>query len=143
MDADEHGFFRIDHAASECKVVTGIGGNAVEMAVEIAVVRGHEDGLLTHYQFLGTHAVLDELGDGAGLELVFFLIAAELADARHRAIVIHNFTNHGGARKLREQGEIERGLSVSCTPQHTIGHGLQWEDVAWLHEGIRPSIGIC
>jgi hypothetical protein len=74
MDADEGRFFRIDDAAAQGEVVAAVGGDAVEVAVELAEVGGHLDRLLAHHEFFRAAAVFDELGDGAGLEAVAFLI---------------------------------------------------------------------
>ena len=76
------------------------------------------------HEFFRAAAVFDELGDGAGLESVAFLIVAELADAGHGAVVVDDLTDHRGFGQAGEAGEIERGLGVAGAAQHAIGHAL-------------------
>jgi hypothetical protein len=142
MHADEGGFFRIDHAAGQREVMGGVGGNAIEMAVELAEIRGHLDRFLAHDEFLGASAVFDELGDGAGLESVAFLIVAQIADAGHGAIVVDDFANHGSFRQSGEAGEVQCRLGVAGAAKHAIGHRPQREYVSRADEGVGMDTGI-
>jgi len=139
VDPHECRFFRIDHAPAHGEVVAGIGGNPVEMAVELAEVGRHFHRLLADHELLGAPAVFDELGDGAGLETVALLIVAELADAGHRAVVVHDLANHRRLRQSGETGEVERRLGVSGPAEHSVHHGLQRENMAGTHERIRAD----
>ena len=120
-----------------------VEGNGIEMAVEIAVIRRHEDGVLALHEFLGAAAVFDELGDGACLEAVLFLIVAELADACHGAVLAHDLADRADRWKTGEGGEIDGGLGVAGAAEDTAGHGLEREDVAGFHQvlGVRAWIG--
>ena len=143
MDADEGRFLGIDLASCEGEVVGIVEGNGVEVAVEIAELGGHEDGLVALDEFLGAAAVFDELGDGAGLEAVLFLVIAELADAGHGAVLAHDLTDCADGRESGEGGEVDGGFGVAGAAEDTAGHGLQRENVAGFHQvlGVRLRIG--
>ncbi len=143
VDADEGGFFGVDLAACEGEVVAGIGGDAVEVAVEFAEVGGEFDGFLAEDEFFGAAAVFDELGDGAGFEVVALLVCAELADACHGSVVVHDFADDAGGGEFGEGCEVDGGFGVSGAAEDAAGHGLEREDVAGLDEGVgfRGGIG--
>ena len=83
-------------------MVAAIGGDPIKVAVKLTEVSRHFHRLFAENEFLRAAAVFDELGDGAGFEAVALLIVAELADAGHRAVVVHDFTNH---RRAGQSGE--------------------------------------
>lgn len=120
VDADESGFEWVDGAFGEGEVVAGVGGNAVKMAVELAEVGGHFDRLLALDEFFRASAVFDELGDGAGLEVMLVLVGTELSDASHGSVIIHDFTDDGGLRESGEMGEVEGGLGVAGAAEHSV-----------------------
>ena len=142
MDADEGRFLGIDLASCQGEVVGIVEGNGVEMAVEIAELGGHKDGLVAFHEFLGTAAVFDELRDGAGLEAMLFLIIAELADAGHGAVLAHDFTDCADGWESGEGGEVDGGFGVAGAAEDTAGHGLEREDVAGFHQVLGVSCGI-
>src|ERR1700721_751369 len=48
---------------------------------------------------LVAQAVANEIGDGADLEVVSLSERFQLRPARHRAVVVHDFTQHSGRLK--------------------------------------------
>ena len=137
MHADQRRDFRVDRAAAERQVVAGVGEHPVEMAIELAEIGGHLDGFLAHHEFLRTAAVFDELGDGAGLQAVAFLIGAEVADAGHGSIVVDDLTNQRSFRQACQTGQIDRRLGVAGAAQHAARHGPQRKHMARPDKGIR------
>ncbi len=120
-----------------------VEGDGVEVAVEIAVLGGHEDGLIAGDEFFGAAAVFDELGDGAGFEVVFLLVGAEFADACHGAVVVHDFADDADGREVGEGDEVDGGLGVAGAAEDATGHGLEGEDVAWFYEVNGGGGGVC
>ncbi len=71
VDTHQHGMAVVDVALHEREMMlTAIDLAAVEMQVELAVVRGHLDDLLTLHEFLALLAIADEAFDGADLQAV-------------------------------------------------------------------------
>ena len=75
-------------------MMAAVGINVIKVTAEIAIVGGHVDDLIAANQFFRMPAVLDQLGDCAGLELVFLLKFTQFPYAGHRAIVVHDLANH-------------------------------------------------
>lgn len=142
VDADEGGGVGLDFAAGEGEVVGAVGEDAVEVAVEIAEVGGHFDGGFLFDEFLLAAAVLDDLGDGAGLEAVFALVVAEVADAGHGAVLVHDFAEDAGGGEIGHAGQVDGGLGVAGAAEDATLHGLEGEDVAGLDEGVGTGFGV-
>ena len=142
MHADEGGFFWVDFTHDHREMVGALGINLIEVATEITVFRGHVHDFISAHEFLGAAAVLDELGDGAGFESVFFLIRAEFSNTGHGAVIVHDFADDTCGGKSGESGEIDGSLSVTGAAQGAAWHGLERENVAGLHEGIGTDGGV-
>ena len=98
MNSDRDWFFAIDFAADEGEMFAVVGAYAIEVAVEVAKIGGHFDDLLTGHQTFRAATIFDELRDGAGFELVLFLVVTEIANPSHRAVLVHDFANDSGRR---------------------------------------------
>jgi hypothetical protein len=65
VDADENAFSAAYVTANEGDVMLAIHFGAIEMQVEIAVVRGHLDDFNRFNEFFAGAAMFDERGDGS------------------------------------------------------------------------------
>ena len=64
------------------------------------------------------------------------LIAAEVADTGHGAVVVDDFTNHGGFRQSGEAGEVEGRFGVAGPAQHAIRNRAERKNVARPDKGV-------
>ena len=136
---DEHWFVGIDLAPGESEMMGAIGMDAIEVAIEIAVVGGELDRFFTLDEAFGSAAVFDDLSDGTGLQTVFFLVVAQIADPSHGAVFVHDLAEDSSWAEPGHPGEIDRRFGVSRAPKDTIVCSLQRKDMPGLHERIRPG----
>ena len=124
-------------------MVGAIGVDTIEVAIERSVFGGKVDGLLARHQAFSPAAVLDDLGNRAGLETVQVLVGAKVTNAGHGAIFIHNFAEHPGFREISHSGKINCGLRVSGPAQDSIVRRLKGKDMARLDQAVytRKFIG--
>ena len=124
-------------------MVLPVDGGEVKVEVELAEVGRHADDLLAGDELFALPAKLDELLDGAELEFVFFREAAQLREAGHRAVVVHDLTYDAHRPAAGETGEVHRRLCVAGALEDAAGFGAKRKDVAWLHEilGKRSGVG--
>ncbi len=99
MNPDRNRFFAIDFAADQGEMLAVVGAYAIEVAVEVTKIGGHFDDLLTGDQTFRAATIFDELGDGAGFELVLLLVVTEIANPSHRAVLVHDVANDSGRRQ--------------------------------------------
>jgi len=76
-------------------MMLSINLRAIQMQIEIAVIRGHLHDFHLLDEFFLRAAMLDEIGDGANFKAMFFCEAQQLRQARHGAVVAHDFANDG------------------------------------------------
>ena len=91
---------------------------------------------------LVAQAVADELGNGEDLEAVFAAEGDEVGDARHFAVVAHDFANNAGGGEAGHAGEIDGGLGLAGADQDAAAARAQREDVAGTGEVGRGGAGI-
>ncbi len=142
VDADGDWLVGVDVASDEGEVFGVVCGDVVEVALEVAVVGWEGDGLLEVDESFGVSSVFDDLGDGAGFELVFFLIVAEVSDASHGAIFVHDFADDGGGWEFGKLGEVEGGLGVPGTAEGAAWSCFERKDVSWLDEVLSGFGGV-
>lgn len=114
----------------------------IEVANEVAVVRGHLDGFHQAYLLFLGPAVFDKLGHGAGFQAMFFLEAAQVAGAGHGAVFLHDFTADAGRLEGRHAHEVDGGFRMAGAAQHPAGNGSEREGMAWLHKVIDGGLGV-
>ena len=120
----------------EGEVVLAVDGGVVKVEVELAEVGRHVDDLLAGDELFALAAKLDELLDGAEPEFVFFREAAQLREAGHCAVVVHDLADDAHRPAAGEPGEIDCRLGVAGALEDAAGLGAQREDVAGLHEVV-------
>lgn len=140
VDANKGGGVGADRSVDEGEVVAVVKVGVVEVAVEVAVGGGKLDDFLAVDEFFFFTAIGDELGDGAGEEVVLFLVVAEFADAGHFAVFIHNFTNYGSFGEFGKAAEVERGFGVAGATEDSAVDALEGEDVAGSDEGVSEGV---
>ncbi len=69
--------------------------------------------------------------------MMFFGKFNELRQPRHRAVVVHDFTNYAYWLQTGHCCEIDCRLRVTCATEHTAILRDQWKDMARLHEIAR------
>src|SRR5512145_1446696 len=74
---------------------------SIDLALEVSL----------HQRFIPA-SVLDEIGDGANLQLVLGGELNEVGQARHRAVVTHDLAQYRRGRKPREPRQVAAGFGV-------------------------------
>jgi len=77
--------------------------------------------------------VLDQVGDGADFQAMFGREQLQIGQARHRAVVFHDLTDHGGRAAAGHGSQVAARFGVTRAHQHPAIDRLQREDVAGLH----------
>ena len=142
VDADERGFFRVDVAFHQRKMVRVVHDRAVHVQIEIAVIGRELDDLFALDEPLVFAAVGDEILDGCDFEPVLFLESHQLGHAGHRSIVVHDFADDPGGLQPCELGEIDGGFGVARALENASFFGLEREDVPRLDESLRGGLRI-
>ena len=130
----------VDRAVHQGQVGRARGGVLVGHRVELAPGGLHaapsqalDDGFMLA-------AVLDQVGDGADLELVLAGELHQVGQARHGAVGLEDLADHGGGRQAGHGGQVAAGLGVAGAHQHAAGHRAHREDVAGLHQVGRLGV---
>ena len=76
------------------------------------------------------HAVVNQVGDGADLEVVLGGKGFEFSTTGHGAIVVHHFADHPAWLETGHARQVAGGFGVAGTGQGTARLGHQREDVA-------------
>src|SRR5690606_41007920 len=87
--------------------------------------------------FFVEHAVLNQVGDGADLELVLLGEFFQVRATRHGAVVIHDLDDHGGGFATGHAGEITTGFGMAGAVQHTTRLRHQRKYVARHNDVFR------
>jgi hypothetical protein len=70
-------------------------------------------------------------------EAVLLREDAQVGQARHRAVLVHDLADHGHRRAAGHAREVHRALGLARAAQHAARHRAQREDVARAHEILR------
>src|SRR5690606_16883393 len=85
-------------------------------------------------------AVRDQVGDRADQQSVLPGERADVGQAHHRAVVVHELRDRRGRLEAREPAEVDGRFGVTGPPQHAAVTGAQWADVAWPGEVGGPRV---
>ena len=96
----------------------------------------------TFHQFFVLVAIVDQVANGADLELVFTGEHQQIRQPRHGAVFLEYFANHGGRLFARQPGQITAGFGVPCTDQNATVLRHQRKDVARLNN-VRSLCILC
>ena len=140
MDSDEGWFLRIDVAHDEGEVDRAVDHVAVSDHPELA--EGGRQPALTDPvdRLLVQHPVLDEVRDGADLDLMVAREHVEVRPPRHAAVLVHDLHDDGGRLEPREPCEVAGRLGVPGPGEHSSRLGAEGEDVAGLDEVLGPRV---
>ena len=83
---------------------------------------------------LGAAAVGDQVCNGADFQAMFGSELLQVRQARHRAVVFHDFAYHRRRCIPSHGGQITTCLGVAGPHQHTAINGLQGKHMAGLHQ---------
>src|SRR6185295_856843 len=84
-------------------------------------------------------AVLDQLGDGRGLELVLPGELEEIGQPGHRAVFLEDLDDHRRGPEPREADQVDRALRVAGADEDAAAPGPERMDVAGTGEVARPA----
>ena len=115
-------------------MVHAIDERAVEVQIEIPVIRRHENRFLSVDQLLAFPAVRDEVLDRAEFEPVLAFKFHQVRKPRHRAVLLEDFADDSGRIKSGQAGQVHGGLRMSGPLKNPSRFGLQWEHMPWLDE---------
>ena len=91
---------------------------------------------------LMAQAVADELGDGEDPEAVLGAERDEVGDARHFAVVAHDFADDAGGIEAGQARQVDGGFGLAGAHQHAALARAQREDVAGTGEIGGGGFGI-
>ena len=112
------------------------------MKIEIAVLSRQFDHLFQLNQ-LFTHAPMrDQALDRANPQVVLLAKFHQLGQARHRSVIVQNFTKHTSRLQSGHAGEIDRCFSMPGAAQHPTIFRPQSEDVSRLNQILGRRFGI-
>ena len=89
------------------------------------------------YQDFFGNSITDEIGNANDLQSVDAGELAQLRQARHRAVFIHDFANHAGGIKPRDARDVHRGFGLAGTHQDAAFLCSQRKDVTRASEILR------
>jgi len=89
---------------------------------------------------LGAAAIGDQVGDRADLQPVVRGEAEQVGQARHRAVVVNDFADHGGRRETGQRGQIAASFRVAGAHEHAARLGHDREHVARLHDLLGTRV---
>jgi hypothetical protein len=139
VDAHEGGGVGLDLAFDEGDVVGAVENAAIKVEAEAAVIGGHVDFLHFLDESFAAPAVGNEVGDAAHAEAVLLGEGAEVIEAGHGAVGIHDFDEDAGGGEAGEAGEIGGGFGVACAAEDATGFGDEGVDVTGLDEILRDG----
>src|SRR5579862_8923408 len=96
----------------------GEDGGGVNDRFEVAELGAEAAFRLAFDEALGLEAVADEVGDGNHAYAVEPGEFGELGDARHGAIVVHDFADDAALAQAGETGEIDGGFGLAGANEH-------------------------
>ncbi len=121
VHADEHVVGALDLALDERDVVLVVDQRAVADGHELAE-RGRQPGRDDPLdELLVAPAVGDQVGDRDHLQPVALAVRAEVGDARHRPVVVHDLADHAGRVQPRQPREVDRRLGLADALEHAAG----------------------
>ena len=85
-------------------------------------------------------AVFDQIGNRADFQAVFARKNFQVGQARHAAVVVHDFADHRGRRQARHHRQITARFGVPCAHEHAAVLGLKWKNMARLHQVGRHRV---
>ena len=92
------------------------------------------------HQRLVAAAVLDEIGDGAGLERVLGGELQEIGHPRHGAVLAHDLAKHRGRRQAGKPREIAARFGVPGAHQHAAALRDEREHMPRLHDVLGTRL---
>src|SRR3954466_9535698 len=93
-------------------------------------------------QLLSAAAMLDEVRDREHLDAVAVRELAELGQARHRAIGIHDLADYRGGIEARELAQVDGRFGLPGAAQDTALGVAQGQDVAGARKVAGLRIGV-
>ena len=82
---------------------------------------------------------MNQIRDGADLQIVFLGKDFEIVATRHGAVFVHNFNDYGGGLKASHFGHVTASFGVTCAAQYSARLGLERENMAWLNNVFGAS----
>src|SRR5262245_35446766 len=66
----------------------------------------------------------------------------EVRNARHSAVVFHDFANNGGRNQSCDLGEVHRRFGLTGANEHSAIASAQRKNMAWPSEIRRPRLWV-
>ena len=131
----------LDIAQGQRHVNHIIGAIAVGHQVELTQLAAQQFFFGTLNRALVEQAVVNQVGNGADLDVVLLGELFQLRATGHAAIVVHDLADHRRLAKAGHTGQVTGGFGVAGTRQHATGLGHQREDVARTDDVLGHGIG--
>lgn len=120
-----------DQTVRERHVLLSVDLRAEEVRVEQTVVRLEGNRPFDHglHELLVLASILDQVRDGADLEVVLGSEDLELGHPRHGPVVVHDLADDADRGAARQLGEIHDPLGLTAAHEHPAFPCPEGEDV--------------
>ena len=143
MHAHQGRLVRGDLAQAEGQMRAAADRIEIGMHIEFAVAGLEAVARRAGHGMFVRQPVMDQVGDGADLELVRTGELFEVAAARHAAVLVHDFDDDRRRGIARQPRQIAAGFGMPRPPQDAAGLGNDRKDMARLNDVLRTRIGAC
>ena len=133
----------LDVAQGQRHVHHIVGAVTVGHQIELAQLAAQQLLFGALNRALVEQAVVNQVGNGADLDVVLLGKLFQLRATRHAAIVVHDLADHRRLAKAGHTGQVTGGFGVAGTRQHATGLRHQREDMAGADDIFGHGIGSC
>ena len=140
MHANQRRLFRLNGAERQRKVHQVFGTITIGDQVELAQLAAQHLLVDTFNRALVEQTVVNQVGDGADLDVMLLGKLFQLRATRHAAVVVHDLADHRRLAKPGHAGQIAGRLGMPGTRQHAARLRHQRKDVAGADDVIGGRI---
>src|SRR5262249_20170250 len=118
MHAHQHSFGSCHFSAHQRQVILGVEIAGVSDSAKLSVFGLHAAFGYAPHELLVLEAIADDLGHRDHFQAVADAEVLQLRDARHGAVVVHDFADHTGGGEAGHAGQVHRRLGLAGAHQH-------------------------
>src|SRR5262252_3247001 len=142
MQARQHALAVADIAIDERHVMHAVERRHVGIAIEGADFGGDVEFPDTFHKLIAVLSVSDQLGDRDLGKFVFLCKGGDFGTAHHRTVVVHQLGQYANGRQRGETTQVNAGLGMAGTHQHTALSGNEWKHVTRTHKIRGPAVAV-
>ena len=137
-----HIFAAADSPVNKCHVLDGIERSDIGIALKSADLALYWKLANALDQLVPGLPIGDQIRNGNLPQLMAASEFCHAWPAHHRAIVVHQLRQHADRRQAGKPAQVDAGLGMSGSHQHTTVLGDQGKDVARAHEVLAPLLSL-